>query len=55
MYIYGSFPFVLMIAFMMGGDPAQGGHAGLPPPPRALEGPFPAGGAPSQGSGGAPP
>ena len=28
-YIYGSLSFVLMIASMMGGDPAQGGHAVL--------------------------
>ena len=40
LYTYNSFSFVLMIAFMMGGDPAQGGHAGLSPP-RALEGPLP--------------
>ena len=30
--IHASFSFVLMIAFMMGGDPAQGGHAGPAPP-----------------------
>ena len=37
---HGSFSFVLMIAFMMGSDPARGGHAGLATP-RALEGPLP--------------
>ena len=28
MYIYGCFSFVLILAFIEGGDPAQGGHAG---------------------------
>ena len=29
--IYGSFSFVLMMTFMMGGDPALGGTQGRPP------------------------
>ena len=41
MYIYGSFSFVLLIAFMMGGDPGRGGGTQGRLPLRALEGPLP--------------
>ena len=38
-YIYGSFSFVLMIAFVMGGDPAQGVTQGWPFPLEPWRGP----------------
>ena len=41
MHVYGSFSIVLIPIFIVGVDPARGGHAGPAPPPRALEGRLP--------------